>query len=542
MSATDVLTTVNTRRTLQSEKSTPGQVKNNAGGYVFQVTPETRIRRFLVLGTTGGTYYQGEQELTKENAVELLEWARYSTTSLVDLIVEISVAGRAPKQNPAIFALAAAAGLGDEAGRAYALRSLSKVARTGTHLFLFAQYVEQFRGWGPALVKAVANWYEAKDSDKLAYQMVKYRQRNGWSHRDLLRLSHPEGSSRSHKALYTWATKGLVPNVGLEDSIPSLVLAFVEAQSTTDASRWVSLIENSELSWEMLPDAALKEPLVWEALIDRGMPQAALIRQLPRLTKLGVLKGSRLAAVASQIINQERLTKARIHPMSVLTAQVTYERGQSVRGSSTWTPSVKIIDALDEAFYKSFGNVEPSNKRILNALDVSGSMVGHTDSSGLLTARDVSAAMSLITVTTEPDVRTVGFTGGSKRLWSRDAALTPLTISPRQRLDDVVRTISGLPFGATDCALPMIWAKENDLEVDSFYITTDNETWCGEIHPMQALREYRQASGINAKLVVLAVTPTPFSIADPEDSGSLDVVGFDSAVPNLISDFSAGRI
>jgi 60 kDa SS-A/Ro ribonucleoprotein len=31
-----------------------------------------------------------------------------------------------------------------------------------------------------------------------------------------------------------------------------------------------------------------------------------------------------------------------------------------------------------------------------------------------------------------------------------------------------------------------------------------------------------------------------FSIADPDDAGMLDVVGFDSAVPQVIADFGAG--
>ena len=63
-------------------------------------------------------------------------------------IVSVSTEGRAPKNDPAIFALAMAAGLGDEATKRLALESLPAVCRTGTHLFLFAQFVESFRGCG----------------------------------------------------------------------------------------------------------------------------------------------------------------------------------------------------------------------------------------------------------------------------------------------------------------------------------------------------------------------------------------------------------
>jgi 60 kDa SS-A/Ro ribonucleoprotein len=56
----------------------------------------------------------------------------------------------------------------------------------------------------------------------------------------------------------------------------------------------------------------------------------------------------------------------------------------------------------------------------------------------------------------------------------------------------------------------------------------------------QALKDYRKAMGIDAKLIVVGITATDFSIADPEDAGMLDVVGFDSAVPQVIGDFIRG--
>lgn len=120
-----------------------------------------------------------------------------------------------------------------------------------------------------------------------------------------------------------------------------------------------------------------------------------------------------------------------------------------------------------------------------------------------------------------------------------DTGLTPLSVSPRQRLDDVVRSITNLPFGGTDCALPMVEALERGWEVDAFVVYTDSETWAGSIHPSQALRRYRERTGIAAKLVVVAMTSNGFSIADPDDAGMLDVVGFDTATPQVIGDFVA---
>ena len=44
--------------------------------------------------------------------------------------------------------------------------------------------------------------------------------------------------------------------------------------------------------------------------------------------------------------------------------------------------------------------------------------------------------------------------------------------------------------------------------------------------------------GIPAKLVVVAMVANEFTIADPQDAGMMDVVGFDSAAPALIADFA----
>src|SRR4051812_23360692 len=278
----DPLATISTRRTPQTQPASPRQIPNSAGGYAFAVADEVRIRRFLTLGTDGGTYYATAQEITQANAKVVLAAARDRASWLSAEIVALSTTGRAPRQNPALFALAAAASLGDDDGRRAALDALAVVARTGTHLFLFARYVEQFRGWGRGLRRAVGSWYLDQDVDRLAYQVVKYRQREGWSHRDLLRLGHPKTDDVARKDLFTWIVRGEVGE-------SPLIRAFAQAQTATTVADWVRLIAEHPLSWEMLPDAALAEPAVWSALVEKGLPQTALIRQLPRLTRLRVL-------------------------------------------------------------------------------------------------------------------------------------------------------------------------------------------------------------------------------------------------------------
>ena len=201
----------------------------------------------------------------------------------------------------------------------------------------------------------------------------------------------------------------------------------------------------------------------------------------------------------------------------------------------------EVVDALDGAFYLAFGNATATGKRIMLALDVSGSMASPVHGMSFVSCREASAAMALVTAATEPEHRFVAFTnGGYRSRWSGvGSGLSSLAISPRQRLDDVVKSVEGLPFGGTDCALPIVEALNRRWAVDLFVVFTDNETWAGDIHPAQALRTYRERTGIAAKLVVVAMASNGFTIADPDDAGMLDVVGFDTATPQVISDFAS---
>ena len=534
-----------------------GQVPNTAGGHSWAVDDWMRLRRFLILGSEGGSYYASESTLTRENAKAVERSLAEDGPRTVAEIVRVSGEGRAPKNDPALFALAMAAGADDEATRKAALDALPQVCRTGTHLFRFATFVEGFRGWGRSLRRAVGSWYAAQSPDAVAYQAVKYRQREGVTHRDLLRLAHPaeQVSSRNpqldvseeHARLFEWIVRG-----GETDGLPRVVEGFVRAQAAGTAKQSAALVREYGLPREAVTPEHLTSAEVWTALLE-DMPMTALIRNLATMTRVGVVSpgSDGTEKVVAQLGDGGRIRRARVHPIAVLAALRTYQAGRGARGRGEWSPVAKVVDALDAAFYTAFGNVEPAGARFLLALDVSGSMTGgHVAGVPGLSPRDASAALALVTAATESDYEVVGFFAGKGGFEKRGRSvhagyqdgLTPLSISPRQRLDDVVSTVSGLPFGGTDCALPMLYAQAHEREIDTFVIYTDSETWAGDVHPSRALADYRRASGIDARLVVVAMVSNGFSIADPADPGMLDVVGFDTATPQLISDFARGAL
>lgn len=515
----------NKRVTPQSQ-AIPGstQIPNNAGGYAWKTDDWKQLDRFLILGSLGGTYYVSEKALTIQNAAIIEDLIKADGKRVVDRVVEISDSGRAPKNDPALFVLAMCAGSEDSDTRAYALANLDKVARIGTHLFTFLEYAQAFRGWGRGLRKAVANWYTRSDID---YQVIKYRQRNNWTHRDVLRVAHPTPANEDQQKLFAWITQGTQA-----EAMSLIVEGYLKAQTETNPKKIAELVRTYNLPREALPTEVLTSPEVWEALLEK-MPLTAMIRNLGVMGSVGLLSPGKFNASVTHVVdelhNTQRLIKSRVHPIALLSALITYEQGHGTRGNKTWKPVAQIVDSLDDAFYMSFGNVEPTNKRMMLALDVSGSMSGG-EVSGVpgLTPRVASAAMALVTAYVERYHTFTAFT----------TSLVPLSISPKQRLDDVVRSISGLPFGGTDCAQPMIYALNNGLEIDTFVVYTDSETWFGNIHPAQALKKYRELTGIPAKLVVVGMVTNGRTIADPNDPGMLDVSGFDTATPEAISQFA----
>jgi 60 kDa SS-A/Ro ribonucleoprotein len=273
------------------------------------------------------------------------------------------------------------------------------------------------------------------------------------------------------------------------------------------------------------------------------MPMGALVRNLGKLSAVGVIKplDAATSMVAERLCDPESVSKSRIHPIAVLAALETYSSGHGFRGSLTWSPAAEVINGLDAALELSFGNVEPTGLRSLVALDVSGSMGSPVLGMEMVSCRVAAAAMASILIRTEPMTHTVGFTAGGRRSSGRYgfplAALTELGFTKRSTIREMVAKVTGIPFGGTNCALPMLYAMEHDLEVDAFHIFTDNEHWAGDIHPFQALKQYRAKSGINAKLVCWALASNEFSIADPTDPGMLDVCGLDSGAPNVVNEW-----
>ncbi len=116
------------------------QVPNNAGGYTWAIDHWKRLNRFLILGSEGGTYYVTESKLILENSTAVRKCIDEDGLRVVKEVAEVSISGRAPKNDPALFVLAMCCAFGNQDTKKAAFSILTDVARIGTHLFHFVDF------------------------------------------------------------------------------------------------------------------------------------------------------------------------------------------------------------------------------------------------------------------------------------------------------------------------------------------------------------------------------------------------------------------
>lgn len=514
------------------------------GAEVPAVDDWERLRRFLAWGREDGSYRVDATGLSLESAHSVFRCLVADGPRVVRTIVEVVETGRAARPEPALFVLALAAA--DRAAgetRSAALAALPQVCRTGAQLLHFARYVDDLRGWGRGLRRAVAAWYR-QPAEWLAREVAAAPVREGWTHRDLLRLAHPQAPSQAHQELFRWIVRGWSEPSPSE--LPELrtIYGCERVRKATDRNDVAAAIREHSLTPQLVPETWLDDAEVWLALVEQ-MSTGDLIRNLEAMARRGLLTGFNEVArrVAVQLGDAERVRRSGVQPFAVLATWRAYASGGG-GNSMEWTPVAEIVDALEVAFHHAIGNTPSTGRRWLVALDISGSTgVGETNGIPAVSPRETMLTIALSLLAAERKSTLVAFTAGAEGpggRWGGLPQLVPLDVHPGMRLAEVVRRTQRLPMGGVDCAYPMEWARRQKLSIDVFAVFTDSETWSGRVSAAQALREYRERMGIAAKLVVVGMTSEGFRVADPADGGMLDIVGFDAAAPGVMADFAAG--
>lgn len=519
--------------------SRKGQKISHEGGVVFQVDPFTQLRRFLILGSLSGSFYASGHDLTKENLSIIDTCLRLDPVRTIDSIVEVSANTLAASNEPALVALAKASayGINDpsargaEAVRDRALSALPQVARTGTHLLHFVEYVSTLRGWGTVLRRHIGAWYLGKSPKNLAFQVTKYQSRDGWSHKDVLRLVHPKAPDPVYDGIFNY----VVNDRDMSKMTPGDVMSYLEAVNTTlseqtDKAEVIRLIGQFNLPREVINSKYLNDPDVQAAMLPH-MGIHALLRNLGNFSKSGLI--TPLSDAERMVVDKLLISPGmRLHPVDVLKAQRTYSAGRGMRGSGTWKVSQSIDARLNDLFYESFKTIEPTGKKLYLAVDCSGSMSWQMDFAPNFSRRTAAAVLAMVTARTEDQFIVRGF----------NDTMQHINIKPNDTLDRVEQEMENVDWGWTRCELPILEAMNDGLDVDAFIIYTDSDTGYGE--PVnQVFERYQQQMGKpDSKFIVNAMVANDISLADPDNPNMLDVVGFSSDTPAVMSNFIRGLI
>ena len=126
------------------------------GGAVFKADDMVTLKRMLILGTDKGSFYESAEQLTTKFINQVNRCLATYGADVVELVRDVSSGGLSMSNDHALLALAVAASYGltevvEDTGaehiRYAALNALPDVARTGTHLLHFVEYVSGLRGF-----------------------------------------------------------------------------------------------------------------------------------------------------------------------------------------------------------------------------------------------------------------------------------------------------------------------------------------------------------------------------------------------------------
>jgi 60 kDa SS-A/Ro ribonucleoprotein len=522
-----------TPQTQPLPRRTAEMVQGRSGGYGFKPDGGQQLQRCLLLGTARHTYYANKHELTAEFTTIVQQFVAENPAWTAAMILAASN-GKAINNSAPILALTLLSMGESPAAKAAFLNIFPKVVRTGSHFYEWLNYTKSLRGFGKVVRAAGRTWLSQPDAQALAYQLLKYQQRHGYTNRDALRLFHAKPSSESHQDLYHWVVQGWD---SLPEQPPSAAMQQIWWYEWVkrNPAQTHEAIAKGHLTHEMVAPVGQMDERAWQLLF-MEMPVGAMLRNLASLTEIGVLavgKRANLDHLLKVLNCQHKLRKARIHPIDVLKALKTYRSGGAVgRSQKTWQVVPRVVDILEKTLELSFDSLKPTGQTFLHAVDVSGSMSYSAVASIGLTCCEIATTMALASAKSEKKYVIRGFANDFR----------DLKITAKDSFSAAMKKASNQNFGATDAAVAYEWAIREQLFVDVFCFWTDSESWAGSRHPSQALAEYRRQVNPRAKAVYFTLAPGNMSLVDPQDPLSWDFSGFDPSAPRAIQMIALGEV
>ena len=366
----------------------------NRGGSLERLDDLTKLRRFLCLGTeTSCLCVCMEKEPRLEDARSIYRLIESGQGGLVvQEIKKFGLKSGSAKLKPLCFALALCAKSDDSATKRAAYEAFEVICTSSDHLLSFVKYCEDLSisgtGWGRAHRRAICNWYNSRSPFELAVAVGGCKNRGGWSHLDVMRLSHIRPTSEGTKCVCKYIAKGIktcsaeyldfVGDLKTNKTILevlSYLNAVEDAKRTKSENDLVILISAHGLTQELCPAELLHSTEVWMTLL-QGMPVATMLKSLGKMSSYGVFcDASPQVELVCERLGDESCIQG-IHPFDFLSALKLYERGRrGTMGVYSWEANPTLRLSLADAYHLSLKvrykdkthaqNFESSGRRVV---------------------------------------------------------------------------------------------------------------------------------------------------------------------------------
>lgn len=510
----------------------PGQVRNDAGGFVYKMSDMDRLMQFLILGTTNSHYVDSETMLVR-NIADVYDIAFREPNKTLDTIAEVNLRGNSQKHSALILAAAMLLFHPDGAIRHKAKNTLIPLIRTGYHALTYLNYINALRnfekeagrnvGFGRAKTGVLKSFIENQSSRSLVLLRIKYHNRDGRRLEDIFNFAHPnlKKVGREEELIGRWIMDNLdektelalqwLADEGSEPIRQIIAWAKINNSEITTAEA-AKLIRNHQLPREAVPTHLLKSVEVWQALLP-SMPIHALIRNLSVMINNGTADVE-LDTIMERLSDIQALKRQRVIPMDILKAWGVLKGNPKAMQHS-------ITAQLEQTFFDLLKIQDKVNANVLVAVDVSGSMgIFLNDSNrGGIKAIQAATGMAFAFQSAFTNVDIIGFDYSlhdihNKRTLDEDSAWHDWG-------------------GGTAPSLITSWMKNQPVNYDAVIFITDNDAWIGQ-HAQAEMQKYRAVRNLNTVMMVNATASQGYSLADSTDPLSLDMPGFNSNVIEVL--------
>jgi len=413
-------------------------------------------------------------------------------------------------------------------------------------------------GMGRGMRTFIQRWYNKQDPYDLVMETCRVKKKHSWSHKDIIKLAHVKSSDKAVAVILMAIVQGLAKTVEMYKESPEAqpILDYIacveEFKRCRDPVLAVQQIRQHSFDIDIVPSELLVYTEVWEAAVSR-LPLRRVLAHLKSMVRHNLLlRGDCpvLEKVRGLVCDPLALAASKLQPAEIL----RYERRNVASGwkhppttnksdieekeylKTTSIPNRRLTEALKAMLKHSFKNVVKLNKKVLICVDTRDKMLtSRCWKSDSVTSSQAAAVTILSLVAAKCDVTLTTVIEGEGR-HAGDIVVIPLTDT--DNMETLGRKMREANGGVPKNIHAVNYAVSSKKQFDLILHITDSHTADVDSKLLwPALVKYRERGGTITRYVMMAVSTSSVSSADPRDPGMLDIAGWTPDAVRVIQAF-----